>query len=85
MKNPQAPTTIDVGDVMEDPRGRVRTVPVKVLRLGMGRNGTESLCTAFTMLGIPTYHGVSKSELFEIVLTQEVANHRKSLTQYAVV
>lgn len=59
MASVQAPTTINVGDVTEDPRGRERTVPMKVLCLGMGRNGTESLCTALTMLGIPTYHGVS--------------------------
>lgn len=32
---------------------------MKTLCLGMGRNGTESLCLALTMLGIPTYHGVS--------------------------
>lgn len=47
---------------VDDPRGRTRTVPFKVLALGLSRSGTESLCKALTILGIPTYHDKSKGE-----------------------
>lgn len=73
----QSPTMIDVGDIAEDPRNRKRTVPMKVLCLGMGRNGTESLCVALTVLGIPTYHGVSLERVRDIGLTFEVADYRE--------
>nr|ADN06237.1 hypothetical protein [Passalora arachidicola] len=42
---------------LRDPRNAKRTQPMQVLCLGMSRSGTESLCKALEILGIPTYHG----------------------------
>lgn len=40
----------------DDPRGRKRTAPMKVLCLGLPRSGTDSLAKALEILGISTYH-----------------------------
>lgn len=44
----------------DDPRGRKRTVPMKVMCLGLSRSGTESLAKALEMLGLKTYHDKSR-------------------------
>lgn len=43
----------------DDPRGRKRTVPMKVMCLGLSRSGTESLAKALEMLDLKTYHDKS--------------------------
>ena len=44
------------GNGLVDPHGRQRTVPMRLLALGLSRSATESLCKALEILGIPTYH-----------------------------
>lgn len=43
----------------DDPRGRKRTVPMKVLCLGLPRSGTESLARALEVMGMKAYHDES--------------------------
>lgn len=54
---PRPMTDIFTSDTSVNPRTRTRTVPMKVLILGLGRTGTASMRAAMKQLGyVDTYH-----------------------------
>lgn len=57
----------------DDPRGRVRTVPMKVLCLGLPRSATESLAKALEILGKSTYH--DKSYTTSVLIRITLSSH----------